>query len=70
MDRAELENRFRAHGVNDGTKKDLEDIRRLCGGLASYINDIVLEGREKETAVDRLEEVMFWANAGIARKGI
>lgn len=35
--------------------------------LAHNLNDLLPDGREKEFAVDRLEEVCMWANASLAR---
>lgn len=31
--------------------------------------ELVPDGREKATAITKLEEFMMWANAGIARAG-
>ncbi len=31
------------------------------------VNEVVPDGREKYLAFTKLEEVMFWANAGLAR---
>lgn len=66
----ELENRFSYHkSKNNETAASHQYIRDLCLGIATEINRIVPEGREKALAITHLEEVMFWANAGIARNG-
>lgn len=45
----------------------IDVLRTDTKGLALNINGLVLEGREKSLAMTHLEEVLFWANAGIAR---
>lgn len=68
MDIKDLENRFNFHPAkNQETKGNHETIRANCLELARVINDFVPEGREKVLAITHLEEVMMWANAGIAR---
>lgn len=44
-----------------------EQTRAHCKELADRLNELVPGGREKAIAIQKLEEVMFWANAGIAR---
>ena len=46
-----------AHGIiRDSIKKALETV-----------NYVVPPGREQSVAITKLEEAMFWSNAGIAR---
>lgn len=69
MENADLENRFSFHPANTEEKKQAhETIRNTCLRVAIDLNTIVPEGREKSLAITKLEEVMYWANAGIARK--
>ncbi|MEU4986586.1 MULTISPECIES: hypothetical protein [unclassified Streptomyces] len=42
-------------------------VRGACAGLAATIVDHCPPGREQALAVTKIEEAMFWANAGIAR---
>jgi hypothetical protein len=64
----ELENRFKKAQTNLEEKQQAyEDIRNTCLDVAKFINVAVPDGREKSLAITHLEEVMFWANAGIAR---
>lgn len=70
MDINEIANRFKFHPAKDEeTKEKHKTIRDHCGSLAMLINEYVPEGREKALAITKLEEVMMWANAGIARNG-
>lgn len=43
--------------------------RDACKALAYDIKALVPEGREQALAITKLEEVMMWGNAGIARQG-
>lgn len=64
----ELKNRFRYHAPKDETtKQNHEFIREMCLELAKSISAVVPNGREQALALTKIEEVMFWANAGIAR---
>lgn len=64
----DLENRFAFHpAVDEATKTAHADVRDACLYLAYQINELVPDGREKSTAITNLEQVMMWANAGIAR---
>lgn len=68
MQRADIEHRFKFHPADTDTKRDAHTaIREACGDLAQFVNERVPDGREKSTAITKLEEVMFWANAGLAR---
>jgi hypothetical protein len=69
MDKSDLENRFSFHpATTDETRQAHETIRNTCLRVAIDLDDQLPEGREKSLAVTKLEEVMFWANAAIARK--
>lgn len=70
MDGADLNNRFKWHQPRTQEVGETHDaIRRSCASLAHDLNDWVPEGREKSLAITKLEEVMMWANAGVARNG-
>lgn len=61
------------HNYNHHPPKTAEVInchsatRMKCENLANWIVDNVPFGREQSIALTKLEEVMFWMNAGIAR---
>ncbi len=68
MQQSDIDNRFAFHPASTEEKRNEHtSIREHCRELASFINEKVPEGREKSLAITHLEEVMFWANAAIAR---
>ncbi|MGW1549035.1 Acb2/Tad1 domain-containing protein [Streptomyces sp. NPDC002346] len=64
----DLMNRFEYH-----PPRDAEAIRKHAGvrgflfTAAEFVEANVPDGREKALALTKIEEAMFWANAGIAR---
>lgn len=71
MDRRDLTSRFMYHPPepeNDQPAR-YEKIRAGARRLALLVDDLVNDSREKSLAITSLEEVVFWANAGIARHG-
>lgn len=70
MQPADIEHRFAFHAATTQEKRDEHtSVRQHCRRLADELNERLPEGREKALAVTKLEEVMFWANAAIARAG-
>jgi hypothetical protein len=64
-------NRFRHHPPRDEQSKHAhETMRNQCLKMSSFINSYVPPGREQALALTKLEELMFWANAGIARSNV
>lgn len=65
----DIEHRFAFHAATTQEKRDEHtSVRQQCRRLADSLNEALPEGREKSLAVTKLEEVMFWANAAIARE--
>ena len=64
---ADIDNRFVYHAPDAIRVEKHEIVRRDVRTLANRLNDSLPEGREKSLAITHLEEVMFWANAAIAR---
>lgn len=64
----ELANRFEHHPPR--TAQDAEKhqgVREALQCVADLVVAMVPAGREQSLALTKLEEAMFWANAGIAR---
>ncbi len=64
---AELENRFEYHKPDADKVLAHEKARGFCYALAQLIVELVPPGREQSLAITKLEECLFWMNAGIAR---
>lgn len=70
MDKQDLQNRFAFHAATTDEKRMAHgSVRDQCLTLALALNEQLPEGREKSVAITKLEEVMFWGNAGLARAG-
>jgi hypothetical protein len=68
MDSTDIENRFNYHPPqSDEVAQRHEGARDLHRDLADWINENLPDSREKSLAITKLEESMFWTNAGIAR---
>lgn len=63
----DLDNRFSHHPPTPEQIEKYARIRQEAQILAELINDLCPESREKGNALTRLDEVMFHANAAIAR---
>lgn len=70
MDTEDLRSRFTYHPPKDNaTIAAHATVRDSARALAELLNDLLPEGREKSLAITRLEEVVMWGNAAIARNG-
>jgi hypothetical protein len=67
VDASDLDNRFQYHAPGEDRRIQHSGIRDACRLLAGTLNSLP-EGREKLLAMTKLEEVMFWSNAAIARQ--
>jgi hypothetical protein len=66
----DIKNRFTFHPADTAERQQLhQTVRSHCLRTAEVLNHLLPEGREKSLAITKLEEVMFWANATIARQG-
>ena len=63
----DLENRFSYHEPRQGQPRKYESIRNKAKEFAYLIEQICPKSREKSLALTKLEEAVFWANAGISR---
>lgn len=69
MDRTTIDRNFKYHAPREGQPETYREMRELGKMLVLYIHAVVPEGREKALAITKVEESIFWANAGIARDG-
>ncbi len=67
MDVVDLAARFFAHDCSETQGNRMAEVLRAAAALAGLIDMTCPDGREKSLAITKLEEVVFWANAGIAR---
>jgi hypothetical protein len=68
MEPHDINNRFAYHRPATQEVADTHTlIREELRGVAHFLDSRIPEGREKAVAITKLEEVMFWANAAIAR---
>ena len=64
----ELEIRFTYHPPKEGQPEKYEALRAKALEMARMIRDNCPESRELALALTNLEQAVFWANAGIARR--
>lgn len=64
----QIENNFKYHPPKEQeTILAHESVRNECRHLANTLDTLLPNSREKSLAITKLEEVMMWANASIAR---
>lgn len=66
--KVDLEKRFAYHPPkNEGTVELHEFVRHSAKTFATRLVNEVPDGRERNLALTKIEEAMFWANAAVAR---
>jgi len=65
----DLTNRFTYHAPTEGQPQLYEQLRGKALEYAQFIVANTPSSREQSLAITHLEEVVFWANASIARSG-
>lgn len=68
MDAEEINKRFTYHAPQGNQSELYEELRRKARALATFIILETPASREQSLAITKLEEAIFWANAGIARR--
>lgn len=68
MDQAELDIRFTYHAPVRDQAARYEGMRAAAKQLAEHIVTVTPESREQSLALTALDEVVFYANAAIARR--
>lgn len=66
MTKKELENVFSYHAPTEDQVKDYNTIRSEGKRLASIINELCPDSRERSLALTKIREAVMWANAAIA----
>ena len=66
-DQADLENRIKYHRPNAEGIEFIAAMREYALDWSGAILGRVPSGREQSIALTKIEEALFWANAGIAR---
>lgn len=69
MDYFDLKTRFEYHPPRAEDISKFELIRAKAKEFSFILDAQVPDSREKSLAITKLEEVVMWANAGIARCG-
>lgn len=67
MDDNDLNTRFTYHAPKGNQTIRYEKIRNYGKEVATYLNNVCPDSREKSLAITHIEEAIFWANASIAR---
>ena len=62
-----LKNKFTYHAPKQGQPERYETIRNTAYTLASLIEEVCPDSRERSLAFTKVEEAVMWANAAIAR---
>jgi hypothetical protein len=63
----ELMKRFTYHPPKGDQPRRYVAVRELAKEMALELDSLCPDSREKALAITKLEEVVFWANASIAR---
>lgn len=67
MTKAEIDRRFAYHAPEADQPPKYETIRAAAKSMAIILNELCPDSCERDIAITRIEEAMFWANASIAR---
>lgn len=62
-----IENNFTYHAPHGDQATRYERLRAAAKALALEIHHLCPQSRERAVAITNLEQVMFWANAAVAR---
>ena len=70
IDAAELDKRFTYHSPREGQTPRYGAIRHTAKLFAMELISLTPPSREQSNALTALDEVVFWANAAIARREV
>lgn len=63
----DINRRFGYFAPDEARALDHTTVRTILANVAEQIDRLCPDGREKATAITKLEEAMYWANAALAR---
>ena len=63
---AELQNRFGYHRATADSAPKHAQVRELMLNTAAVLDALLPDGRDKATAMTKLQEAMHWSNSAIA----
>ena len=66
MDQTVIDNIFTYHAPKSDQGKRYDEIRKTACSLATVLNILCPDSREKSVAITKLQEAVMWANASIA----
>jgi hypothetical protein len=70
MNHDDILNRFTFHPVKgEGQGALYSEVRAKALDYAEWLDAVAPDSRELSLAITKLEEVVFWTNAAIARQG-
>lgn len=67
MTREQIEKRFTYHPPQGDQAQKYQEIRDTAKSFALRLRELCIDNREFATALTKLDEVVFFANASIAR---
>jgi hypothetical protein len=67
IQRNRIETNFSYHPPHSDLPQRYEEIRARGKELALFLAEVTPESREQSVALTKLEEVVMWANAALAR---
>ena len=70
LDSDEIDVRFTYHPPTKAQPEKYEAVRNAANAFARLICSISPPSREQALAIGKLEEVVFWVNAAIARREV
>lgn len=68
IDYGDLDRRFTAHQIDEDAVDCTAAVRAAGREMALRVLQVAPEGWERSLALTKIEEAVFWANAGIARE--
>jgi len=65
MDKRTIDKRFSYQAPSPDMVRRMQELRTQFRETAQMINELCPDGNDKETAIQRLEDAMIWANKAV-----